>query len=213
VTVLGGIFFLVCALVAILAAVATVAVRNPIRAAVGLLFHILALAGLYLTLHAHLLAALQLIVYAGAIVVLFVFVIMLIGPSANPPGDTRGLFVRAVAGGLMALLTAAIAFAIIEHTAPAVAIEECAASAGAACTQFGGVEAMGNVLFKGALVPFELISVLLTVAIVGAVAVARGRTAAETQALKDKRVAGAAAAAAKTAEEKRIAAEVSAHHP
>ncbi|MBC7171239.1 MAG: NADH-quinone oxidoreductase subunit J, partial [Polyangiaceae bacterium] len=61
----------------------TVAAKRPLRAAVGLLVNIVSLAGLYLTLSAEFLAAIQLIVYAGAVVVLFVFVIMLIGPDAK----------------------------------------------------------------------------------------------------------------------------------
>ena len=65
---------------ALITAAGTVLMQNPIRAAVSLLAHIVSLAALYLSLHAHFLAALQLIVYAGAVVVLFIFVIMLIGP-------------------------------------------------------------------------------------------------------------------------------------
>ena len=80
----GGEFvFLICGFIALVTAVLTVSLRTPLRAAVALLAHIISLAGLYLTLHAHLLAAIQLLVYAGAVVVLFIFVIMLIGPSAQ----------------------------------------------------------------------------------------------------------------------------------
>ncbi len=64
--------------------------KNPIRGAMGLLLMIVAIAGLFLALDAQFLAAVQLIVYAGAIVVLFLFVIMLLGPSAVPPRDRRG---------------------------------------------------------------------------------------------------------------------------
>ena len=87
----GQLIFLLCAVVAIVTAVLTVSLRSPLRAAVSLLAHILSLAGLYLTLHAHLLAAIQLLVYAGAVVVLFIFVIMLIGPSAMPASKDRRL--------------------------------------------------------------------------------------------------------------------------
>ena len=69
----------------------TISARRPLRAAIGLLVHIISLAGMFLTLNAQLLAALQLLVYAGAVVVLFVFVIMLIGP-ASEVGPIQGRF-------------------------------------------------------------------------------------------------------------------------
>lgn len=68
-----------CGALALITALGTIAARSPLRSAMALLFHIIALAGLYLSLHAHVLAAMQLLVYAGAVVVLFVFVIMLLG--------------------------------------------------------------------------------------------------------------------------------------
>ena len=82
---LGYAYFYVCATLAVLGAIATIAAKNPIRGAMGLLLMILSIAGLFLALHAQFLAAIQLIVYAGAIVVLFLFVIMLLGPSASTP--------------------------------------------------------------------------------------------------------------------------------
>jgi len=76
----GNFFFAVMALISLLGAVLTVAARNPIRSAVGLLGTIIGIAGLFLKLNAEFMAAIQLIVYAGAVVVLFVFVVMLLGP-------------------------------------------------------------------------------------------------------------------------------------
>ena len=73
------VFFAVCTLFVLLGAVFTVAARNPIRGAMGLLTTILGVAGMYLLLAAELLAAVQVVVYAGAVVILFLFVIMLIG--------------------------------------------------------------------------------------------------------------------------------------
>ena len=95
---IGEVYFYACAFVAVLGALATVTARNPIRGAMGLLMMIVAVAGLFLALNAQFLAAIQLIVYAGAIVVLFLFVIMLLGPSALAPRDKRGLFGRVVGG-------------------------------------------------------------------------------------------------------------------
>jgi hypothetical protein len=88
----GQVLFVVAAIIALVSAVVTVTQRSPLRAAMGLLLHIVSLAALYLSLHAHLLAAIQMLVYAGAVVVLFVFVIMLIGPGAlSSRPDERGI--------------------------------------------------------------------------------------------------------------------------
>src|SRR5271155_1348044 len=96
---LGAAYFYVCALLALGGAVSVVVSKSPIRGAMGLLLLILSIAGLFLALHAQFLAAIQLIVYAGAIVVLFLFVIMLLGPSSMAPRDRRGLIARSIGGG------------------------------------------------------------------------------------------------------------------
>lgn len=175
---LGQAYFWVCAVVALAGALFTVIAKNPIRGAMGLLLMILCMAGLFLALHAQFLAAIQLIVYAGAIVVLFLFVIMLLGPSATPPTDSRGRIPRAISaalfagGGLAAMI-------LLVRSAPAVPAAQKAQFLADTAPDFGSVEKFGNILFGPALVPFELSSALLMVAIVGAVAVARGRTKAD----------------------------------
>src|SRR6516165_9169132 len=90
----GYVYFYGLAILALLGALGTVSAKSPIRGAMGLLLMIVSIAGLFLALHAQFLAAIQLIVYAGAIVVLFIFVIMLLGPSASPSKDARGLVPR-----------------------------------------------------------------------------------------------------------------------
>src|SRR6201997_523750 len=100
---LGLVYFYACAAAAVIGALAVVLSKNPIRGAMGLLLLIVSIAGLFLALHAQFLAAIQLIVYAGAIVVLFLFVIMLLGPNAATPHDQRGLYVRAFSGALFGL--------------------------------------------------------------------------------------------------------------
>src|SRR5258708_11293707 len=100
---LGLIYFYGCAALAVAGALAVAIAKNPIRSAMGLLLLILSVAGLFLALHAQFLAAIQLIVYAGAIVVLFLFVIMLLGPSASTPTDRRGLATRVFGGGLFGI--------------------------------------------------------------------------------------------------------------
>lgn len=162
-------FFGFCALVALLGAIVTVGAKNPIRGAMGLLSTIIGIAGLYLMLAAEFLAAIQLLVYAGAVVILFLFVIMLLGPSAQSKRDARGAVARYVGAGAM-LLSAlgAMGMVLRTQTAPPTTLP-------AAPPQFGTIEAIGHELFSTALVPFELSGALLLVAVVGAVAVARGK--------------------------------------
>jgi NADH-quinone oxidoreductase subunit J len=191
---LGTVFFCVCASIAALSACGAIASRTPIRAAMSLLAHILSLAGLYLALHAQLLAAMQLIVYAGAVVVLFVFVIMLIGPTEEPRRlGISGAAARVLAMCLMAAVAVSVA-AGVGHLRPAAPTIEGCTNGLPECAQFGGVEGVARVLYRDAVVPFELVSILLLVAILGAIAVARGRSVAESKRLKAQRAAAAGAA-------------------
>jgi NADH-quinone oxidoreductase subunit J len=167
-TALGQIYFYFCAAFALLGAIWSMTARNPIRGALGLMVMILAIAGLFLSLDAQFIAAIQLIVYAGAVVVLFVFVIMLLGPDATGPRDTRGLVTRIVGGGLFAL-AALGALALLASTA------KLPAKLPAAPSDFGGIDAFGREMFTSALAPFELSSALLLVSVLGAIAVARGK--------------------------------------
>jgi NADH-quinone oxidoreductase subunit J len=194
-------YFAVLAVVAILSAFGAIASRTPIRAALSLLAHILSLAAIYLSLFAHLLGAIQLIVYAGAVVVLFVFVIMLIGPTqeAKSPAAS-GMMARALSICVMAGVTLSITAAVgtVRPEAPLIAGCENGAPE---CGQFGGVRGIANVLYRDAIVPFELVSILLLVAILGAIAVARGRTIGEGKRRKAAREAELAAAAAASSAE------------
>jgi NADH-quinone oxidoreductase subunit J len=163
------IYFYVCAAVALAGAIATVAAKNPIRGAMGLMTTILAVAGIFLALHAHFLAAIQLIVYAGAIVVLFLFVIMLLGPSATSSRDHRGRITRSVSGGLFLVLSTAALYLVVRPS------WNHAYKLASYPSDFGTIDAIGRVLFTDYLVPFELSSALLMIAVVAAVAVARGK--------------------------------------
>lgn len=148
---------------AVVSAIATVALRNPIRNAVGLFVHVLALAGLYITLAAHFLVAVQLIVYIGAVVVLFVFVIMLLGPGAQTPDDDTNLAPRALGVASVVLLGVVLVTNVL-----AVRPDRPTRAPDA-----GTLSHVGQYLFREAVIPFEVTSVLLTAAIVGAFAVAR----------------------------------------
>lgn len=163
-----GLFYL-SALLAIAGALGTVASKSAIRAAMSLLLTIFGIAGLYLTLSAQLLAAIQVIVYAGAVVVLFVFVIMLLGGQGERKADTRSLKTRAVGAGLFGL------------TALVTAVLVARAGIGGPHVfdpprpELGSVAALGKVMFTDGVVAFELVGILLTAAIVGVMAVARTR--------------------------------------
>lgn len=162
-------FFGLCSLIAFLGAAVTVGAKNPIRGAMGLLGTIVGIAGLYLMLAAEFLATIQLLVYAGAVVILFLFVIMLLGPSAQSKRDAKSAMARYV--GAAALLLSglgAMALVLRGQTGPLTTL-------GQAPAKFGTIEALGHELFSTALVPFELSGALLLVAVVGAVAVARGK--------------------------------------
>ena len=104
-------FFAIAALFVFVGGIVTVAARNPIRGAMGLLTSIVGIAGLYLMLSAEFLAAIQILVYAGAVVILFLFVIMLLGPASLSGRDTRtaiprylGMIVFVLASGSALLL-------------------------------------------------------------------------------------------------------------
>lgn len=162
-------FFGLTALMVLVGGVVTVGAKNPIRGAMGLLTTIVGIAGMYLLLSAEFLAAIQILVYAGAVVVLFLFVIMLLGPSATSARDAKTAIPRYLAAGVF-LATSASALALLARVAPDKVTSLPKAPAG-----FGHVEAIGRELFTTELTPFELSGALLLVAVVGAVAVARGK--------------------------------------
>jgi NADH-quinone oxidoreductase subunit J len=172
----GTIYFYACALLALAGAVGVVASKNPIRSAMGLLLLILSVAGLFLALHAQFLAAIQLIVYAGAIIILVLFVIMLLGPSSSTPSDRRGIAARVFGGGLFGLAGLAALWVVVSATSAS----HFTMPMPNPDDSFGGIDAFGSVLFADALVPFELSSGLLMVAVLGAMAVARGRQGQKT---------------------------------
>lgn len=156
---------------AIVAAVGTIALGNPIRAALSLIVCLFALAGIYVTLYAHFLAAMQMLVYAGAIMVLFVFVIMLLNLGPAQLKEAR-ITVMSVLSGVVVLLLCAKFGRLVLHGGAQAGPLVPGSPAG---PEFGTVGPIGEMLFKQFLMPFELASILLLVAVVGAVVVARKR--------------------------------------
>ncbi|WP_441286103.1 NADH-quinone oxidoreductase subunit J family protein [Sorangium sp. KYC3313] len=162
-------FFGLASLLVLLGGLATVAARNPIRGAMGLLTSIVGIAGLYLMLSAEFLAAIQILVYAGAVVILFLFVIMLLGPSATSPRDARTAVPRYVGAGVLGASSIGALALVASASKPGVV------AVPAAPESLGTIEALGHELFTKGIVPFELSGALLLVAVIGAVAVARGK--------------------------------------
>jgi NADH-quinone oxidoreductase subunit J len=138
--------------------------RNPIHAALFLVVNLASVAGLYLTLRAEFLAAAQVIVYAGAIAVLFVFAIMVLipGKEETGPDPLRGqrLLTVPLVGALLILIALVLRSTILRGSGPEAALP-------------GGVETVGRLLFTDYLFPFEVTSLLLLVAIVGVIALAK----------------------------------------
>jgi NADH-quinone oxidoreductase subunit J len=143
--------------------------RRPLYAALSLVVNMLSLAVIFLMLSAQFLAAAQVIVYAGAVMVLFVFVIALLNPSREEAlvGDPRQLLFGAVVG-MGFTLVAGIGFLGIT--------QGFGASTGLASgVSLGSIQALGRALYQDFAYPFEATSLVLVVAAVGAVYLSRGR--------------------------------------
>ena len=162
-------FFAIASLFVFAGGIITVAARNPIRGAMGLLASIVGIAGLYLMLTAEFLAAIQILVYAGAVVILFLFVIMLLGPASLSGRDTRTAIPRYF--GMIVFVASAGAALLFLYKLSAGKLTLLAK----APPGHGTIEAIGHQLFTTDLVPFEISGALLLVAVVGAIAVARGK--------------------------------------
>jgi NADH-quinone oxidoreductase subunit J len=161
-----GVVFWIFAVPLILSALGVLWARNPVYAAMSLVSAFFWLAGIYVLLTAHLVAFLQVLVYAGAIMVLFLFVIMLLSLSDAELGVPR-MKAMQVAGGVGAVGLLAVVYQAIRDLGPLTMRN--------VGPQFGTVKAVGRLLFTQYILPFEATSVLLLVAIVGAVVVAKQR--------------------------------------
>ena len=169
------ILFYAMAFVAVCCAVGVVFARTPVGSLLFMVVTLASLAGVFVLLEAHFLAAVQVIVYAGAIMVLFLFVIMLLNLGHEYQKDLRG--------GVFAVLS----FALVGTLAGFLARQLGAGSAGdmmsaaggrsidAAVSEFGAVGAIARPLFTTYVVPFEITGILLLVAIVGALVLAKRR--------------------------------------
>jgi NADH-quinone oxidoreductase subunit J len=161
-----ALLFILFGALAVGCALAMVAQRNPLYSAISLIGVFISLACLYVTLAAPFIAAVQVIVYAGAIMVLVVFVIMLLNVEQEERRRTRLKFLVPTAVALAAVLIAEVAFVLVS-------VQEFRVSPSGATSDIGLTQSIGPALFTKYLLPFEITSILLLMAIVGAMTLAR----------------------------------------
>ena len=132
--------------------------RNPVTSAMFLVLTIISMAGLFVLLHAFFLAAVQILVYAGAVIVLFLFVIMLLDLKEE---ERRKIKLFGIVAGLVSVGTIAAIFLKNLRAMPL--------NASSAPAVEGGTAALGQLLFSQYVLPFEVVSVLLLVAMTGVI--------------------------------------------
>jgi NADH-quinone oxidoreductase subunit J len=161
------ILFFILALVAVVSAIGMILSRNAVYAALFLIVNFGTVAVFYLWLNAPFIALAQVTVYAGAIMVLFLFVIMLLG--AEQTGRTVAIWwMRPAAIFLGLVLLVEAIYIVVTQQGTMQAVETVSPA-------FGGPVAIGETLFRQYVLPFEVTSILLLVAMIGAIVLSRGR--------------------------------------
>jgi NADH-quinone oxidoreductase subunit J len=158
------------AMIALIAAASMIIQRNPVHSALFLIITLLSLAGLFVLLSAHFLAVIQVIVYAGAIMVLFLFVIMLLDirrTEAAPSGVKLQKSLGIVLGVIFLLETLLIL--------RSGAINDLLAAAPPPPADFGTAVALGRALFASYFFPLQLAAILLFIALIGAIVLSKRR--------------------------------------
>lgn len=175
------VFYLFAAL-AVLAALGVVMARSAVRSALSLALVFLALAAMYILLNSPFLAVAQIMIYAGAVLILFLFVIMVLNPRLDIIGGRN-------TGQSIAAVVFTIAFAVLMIAS--LAGGQLAAATGIYTPEYiepiGHVQVIGTLLFSQFLLPFEIASVLLLIAIVGAMTLARRERGAADDRKRDAR--------------------------
>jgi len=166
---MSTIFFFILAAVSVISAILIIAQRNPVASALYLIVTLCSQAMLYLLLGASFLAVIQIIVYAGAIMVLFLFVIMLLNLRRDEFGPDKKKTQRVLAFTLGAVwliqVVAITKFGLSKMNFSPVTPE--------AALETGSVQSIGKSLFTEYLYPFEITSILLLVAILGSIVLAK----------------------------------------
>ena len=162
------ILFFIFAAVCIGGAINLLVQRHPINSALALIVVMGSLALLYLLLGAEFVAAVQIIVYAGAVMVLFVFVIMLLNAAAEE--RTRGSRVSIMIGVPSLIIGLGVVAAVVSH---ATGLDRIGIGGPSGAESFGAPQPIAHLLFRDYLLPFEVTSILILIAIMGAVVLAR----------------------------------------
>ncbi len=162
--------FVLLALVMVASAIFVVTAQKPVYSVVGLLVNFIALAITYITLHAEFLAVMQIVVYSGAILILFVFVIALLSSGVKPFAAGPDKMPRVVWPAALFALISVVAL-VITALQTSVATHTVAGDTGEP-NAFGSVADFGEALFRHNLLPFEVTAFILMVAIIGVVLLA-----------------------------------------
>lgn len=174
------VLFLAFAALAVVGAFNVILQRNPIYSAIALIVVLVALAVLFLTLYAQFLAAVQIIVYAGAIMVLFVFTIMLLNVRAEESINDKQKYLQWLAVPLFGALLAEVFF-VIRYIGNVPAVLPSPNDVDKPEQVLGTVESIAQGMFSQYVLPFEATSVLLLMAIVGALLLAKRETQEDAQ--------------------------------
>ena len=168
-----ALLFWAFAIACVVGAIFVISRRNLIAAVMGMVGSFLGVAAIYMLLYASFLAVLQMLVYAGAIMVLFVFVIMILNRPEDEPVAPTGHVGQLVGGIAILYLIGRLVSVLWNVELPNKAVALAAPRMTQLGHDWGSVKAVGTDLFNGGLFPFEAISILLLVAVVGAIAIAR----------------------------------------
>ncbi len=163
-------FFALFSVGAVAGSIGVVVARQPINSALSLVVSFFFLSGIYVLLHAQFLAILQILVYAGAIMVLFVFVLMLLNLRTEDLGKARVNVTK-----LLGVLAACVICYVLSSASLAFVDGSRQTWAPSVPDSYGTIEPLGRLLMVDYVLPFEMAAVLLLVGIVGAVVVAKRR--------------------------------------
>jgi NADH-quinone oxidoreductase subunit J len=168
-----ALMFWAFALISVVGALFVISRRNLIAAVMGMVGSFLGIAAIYMMLYAQFLAVIQMLVYAGAIMVLFVFVVMILNRPEDEPVAPSGRAGQALGGLAILYLVARLIGMLVRVEPPNMKLAMSAPLPTAQGHDWGSISAVGTDLFGPGIFPFEAISILLLLAVVGAIAIAR----------------------------------------